>query len=125
MGAPSAQPDVPVTDGAALGAGQGEDALGLTDQKAEDLQSIAPYLPVLEFMANQPGGQWFDDMGALALAFGDAPIMGVSLARSGVSRDQANDMAKNLLATGITPYDDEGIAEVPDQSIGEMTGGGV
>lgn len=65
------------------------------------------------------GGQWFDDMGSLALAFGDAPIMGVSLARSGVSRDQANDMAKNLITSGITPYDDD-VSEVPDVDIGEM-----
>lgn len=70
------------------------------------------------------GGQWFDDMGALALAFGDAPVMGISLARSGVSRDQANSMAKNLLNSGITPYDDgEGLAELPDPSIGEVSGG--
>lgn len=55
---PSAQPDVPVTDGAAMGAGAGMEALGLTDQKAADLQSIAPYLPVYEFMANQPGASW-------------------------------------------------------------------
>lgn len=68
------------------------------------------------------GGQWFDDMGALALAFGDAPVMGVSLARSGVSRDQANDMAKNLLNSGITPYDDEGVEGVPDVDMGEVSG---
>lgn len=55
----------------------------------------------------QYGGQWFDDMGALALAFTDAPIMGVSIARSGVSRAQANDMAKNLIKSSISPYDDD------------------
>lgn len=54
----------------------------------------------------QYGGQWFDDMGALALAFTDAPVMGISLARSGVSRAQANDMAKNLIRSGIQAYDD-------------------
>ena len=69
------------------------------------------------------GGQWFDDMGALALAFGDAPVMGISLARSGVSRDQANSMAKNLLNSGITPYDDEGLAELPEPQIGDSGGG--
>jgi hypothetical protein len=68
------------------------------------------------------GGQWFDDMGSLALAFGDAPVMGVSLARSGVSRDQANSMAKNLLNSGITPYDDDSLAELPDVGIGEAGG---
>lgn len=54
----------------------------------------------------QYGGQWFDDMGALALAFGDAPAMGIGIARSGVSRDQANEMAANLINSNITPYDD-------------------
>ncbi len=55
---PSTMPGNPVTDGAALGAGAGMEALGLADQKAEDLQSLVPYLPVLEFMANQPGSSW-------------------------------------------------------------------
>lgn len=59
------------------------------------------------------GGQWFDDMGGLAFAFMDAPVMGVSLARSGVSRGQANDMAKNLLRANVSPYDDGG---TPDMS---------
>ena len=74
-------------------------------------------------MSNEPeyqyGGQWFDDMGALALAFTDAPIMGVSIARSGVSRAQANDMAKNLIKSTISPYDD---AEVSPLSMGEVSG---
>lgn len=68
------------------------------------------------------GGQWFDDMGALALAFMDAPVMGISLARSGVSRDQANSMAKNLLKSGITPYDDNSLAELPDADVGGIGG---
>jgi hypothetical protein len=58
LNAPSAQPDVPITDGAAMGAGRGEEALGLVNQREEDLQSLAAYLPVLEFMANQPGASW-------------------------------------------------------------------
>jgi len=58
LNAPSQQPDVPVTDGAATGAGRGVEALGLPDQKLQDLQSLQPYLPVLEFMANQPGASW-------------------------------------------------------------------
>jgi hypothetical protein len=58
LGDPTTQPDTPVTDGAALGAGAGAEALGLTDQKKTDLESLAPYLPVLEFMANQPGASW-------------------------------------------------------------------
>lgn len=55
---PSTQPGVPVTAGAALGAGAGEEALGLPDQQGADLQDLIPYLPVLEFMANQPGASW-------------------------------------------------------------------
>lgn len=55
---PTQQPGTPVTDGAALGAGAGMEALGLPDQKQADLESIVPYLPVLEFMANQPGASW-------------------------------------------------------------------
>lgn len=64
------------------------------------------------------GGQWFDDMGALALAFGDAPMMGVSLGRSGVSRAQANDMAKNLLKADVSAYDDE---QTPAEDVSDMT----
>jgi hypothetical protein len=41
-----------------MGAGRGEEALGLVDQRETDLQSLAVYLPVLEFMANQPGASW-------------------------------------------------------------------
>lgn len=64
------------------------------------------------------GGQWFDDMGALALTFGDAPVMGVSLGRSGVSRAQANDMAKNLLRANVPAYDDE---QTPAEDVSDMT----
>ncbi len=56
--APSTQPGVPVTEGAALGPGAGEAALGLPDQQSQDLESLLPYMPVLEFMANQPGASW-------------------------------------------------------------------
>lgn len=54
----SGQPLTPVTDGAAMGDGRGQEILGLSDQRQEDLQAIIPYLPVLEFMANQPGASW-------------------------------------------------------------------
>jgi hypothetical protein len=64
------------------------------------------------------GGQWFDDMGALALTFGDAPIMGVSLGRSGVSRAQANDMAKNLIKAGVPMYEDE---QTPAEDVSDMS----
>jgi hypothetical protein len=52
---PSQQPDTPVTAGAALGAGPGLEALGLSQQQDGDLSQLVQYLPVLEFMANQPG----------------------------------------------------------------------
>ena len=49
------QPGVPVTDGAAGGAGAGPEALGLPNQEAEDVQKLAQFLPVFEHMANQVG----------------------------------------------------------------------
>ncbi len=64
------------------------------------------------------GGQWFDDMGALALSFMDAPVMGISLARSGVSRSQANDMAKNLLRSNISAYEDD---QTPMQDVSDLS----
>ncbi|WAB09270.1 hypothetical protein SEA_STELLA_9 [Streptomyces phage Stella] len=64
------------------------------------------------------GGQWFDDMGALALSFAEAPVMGISLARSGVSRSQANDMAKNLLRANVSGYEDE---QTPMQDVSDMS----
>lgn len=45
LGAPSMQPDVPVTSGADAGAGPGMDALGLPDSKSADAQFIARHLP--------------------------------------------------------------------------------
>lgn len=58
MDAGTQQPNTPITDGAALGAGAGQEALGLANEKDADLESLVPYLPVLEFMANQPGASW-------------------------------------------------------------------
>lgn len=58
LGEPSQDPNTPVTSGAAMGAGAGMSALGLPDQRGEDAQALIPYLPVLEFMANQPGASW-------------------------------------------------------------------
>lgn len=55
LNAPTEQPDVPVTNGAALGAGAGPEALGLTPQSDEDMQRLLQYLPVFEHMAEQPG----------------------------------------------------------------------
>lgn len=53
LGADSQMPDVPVTDGAAMGPGQGMSAL--SSSQSSQSQYIAAYLPALEFMANQPG----------------------------------------------------------------------
>lgn len=53
--AASQEPDTPVTAGAALGAGPGLEALGMAQQPDEDMQALVKYLPVLEFMAEQPG----------------------------------------------------------------------
>ena len=58
FGDPTAQPDVPVTAGAASGPGAGPEALNLSDQQSEDLQKLQNWMPVLEFMANQPGASW-------------------------------------------------------------------
>lgn len=53
--APTQQPGVPVTAGASLGPGPGVEALGLGNQPSDDMKALLGYLPVLEFMANQPG----------------------------------------------------------------------
>lgn len=58
MGADS-QTSSPVTDGAALGAGAGIESLGLSQNMGEDdLKTLIPSLPVLEYMANQTGASW-------------------------------------------------------------------
>lgn len=59
FGAPSQNPDEPVTAGAPMGPGVGPESLGLQDPRSaidqQDAQRQAEYLPVLEFVANQPG----------------------------------------------------------------------
>jgi hypothetical protein len=55
------------------------------------------------------GGQWFDDMGALALSFADSPMAGVDLANNPLDRLQTNQMAKNLLGSGLNPYYDDSV----------------
>ena len=52
------QPGVPVTAGAPMGAGPGIEALGLASERDDDMAIAESYLPVLEFMANQPGASW-------------------------------------------------------------------
>lgn len=56
----------------------------------------------------QYGGQWFNDMGSLAFSFKQAPVAGIDVARSGLTRAQANDLAKNLIGSNATPYANEG-----------------
>lgn len=53
LGEPSQSPDVPVTDGAELGAGAGLEAIGAVppDPKMEQMRA---WIPALEWMANQP-----------------------------------------------------------------------
>lgn len=58
LGAPTAQPTTPVTDGAQYGAGAGPEALGLpssiSDLNHMDAQDLKRYLPVLISMATDP-----------------------------------------------------------------------
>lgn len=59
LDADSTQPGVPVTDGAALGAGQGTAAMNFGPPRSQqDLQNLASQMTVLEFFANQPGASW-------------------------------------------------------------------
>lgn len=58
FGSPTAQPDVPVTAGAASGPGAGAEALNLPDQQSEDLQQLQKWMTVLQFMGDQPGASW-------------------------------------------------------------------
>jgi len=55
----------------------------------------------------QYGGQWFNDMGSLVFSFKDDPAIGVDIARAGLSRAQANDMAAALLKSGLSPVTGE------------------
>lgn len=53
---PTARPGEPVTAGIDMGPGPGPEALGLAGANPddEDLARLAPYLPTLELLANQP-----------------------------------------------------------------------
>jgi hypothetical protein len=53
LGAPSGMPDVPVTNGADLGPGEGAQALGGMPPVKQDAQHLAKYLPALIDMAEQ------------------------------------------------------------------------
>lgn len=50
--APTQWPETPVTDGAALGAGAGPEALGVQSPWKQDAQEMAQYLPTLLALAN-------------------------------------------------------------------------
>jgi hypothetical protein len=58
MGAPTQRPGEPVTSGANSGAGPDAQSLGLPNQQGQDMTALKGYLPVFEFMANQPGASW-------------------------------------------------------------------
>lgn len=58
LSAPSQESGTPVTAGADAGAGPGLEALGIVPQSEQDMKRWLPYLPVLEFMANQEGASW-------------------------------------------------------------------
>lgn len=53
FGEPSQAPDVPVTDGAALGAGAGLEAITPVPEDPK-LSQMRSWIPALEYMANQP-----------------------------------------------------------------------
>lgn len=54
IGDESARPGTPVTDGAAMGAGSGIEALGLAPEDAQSKAKLAAWLPALESLANKP-----------------------------------------------------------------------
>lgn len=54
LNAPSTQPDVPVTDGAAMGPGAGLEALGAPPPDPAD-ERTKMYMPVFEWLANREG----------------------------------------------------------------------
>lgn len=57
LGAPSMRPDEPVTAGSPLGEGVGPEAAGIDTRTLDqqDASNYAWFLPLLTFMANQPG----------------------------------------------------------------------
>lgn len=58
IGAPSQRPNEPVTAGANSGPGPDMSSLGLPNQSGQDMKSLQSYLPVLQFMSNQPNSSW-------------------------------------------------------------------
>ncbi len=47
LGAPSQQPDTPVTSGASMGAGPGPEALGIIGANNADADELRKYMPIL------------------------------------------------------------------------------
>ncbi len=54
LNAESAQPGVPVTDGASLGAGAGVEAMQFSNPDEKSRAKLAAWLPALEHLANRP-----------------------------------------------------------------------
>lgn len=52
--APTERPDVPVTDGAAMGPGAGPEALGVQEDGRREMSNLAVYMPMMERMAYRP-----------------------------------------------------------------------
>lgn len=50
-------------------------------------------------------GQWFDDMGSLAMMMGDSHSVGVELAESHLDRDETNRLASLLMEAPLNPYE--------------------
>lgn len=51
------------------------------------------------------GGQWFDDMGAAALAISQSPVVGVDVTTTpGLDRNEYNDIIHNLVQANYNPY---------------------
>lgn len=58
LNAPTQRPNEPVTSGANGGPGPDQSSLGLPNQPQQDMQQLQGYLPVLQFVANQPNSSW-------------------------------------------------------------------
>lgn len=61
---------------------------------------VEPYIPQYSYP-----GQWFDDMGSLAMTMGNGHSMGIDLAESHLSRDETNRLASLLLDQTASPYE--------------------
>lgn len=51
-------------------------------------------------------GQWFDELGSLAMTFGDTPALGVDIGgRVDIDRNNKDELARAIRDSGITAYD--------------------